>query len=199
MFSMRVLAATATATAALCLCLCLSMLPSAAAAESQQCDGSAASLYERPGQEDRLKPVAPLVSSLSDKLMDNYMLRRWDGTLGTYATHLEWMYQHAAVYTDAAKDGFRHYGEHNGITYEIDDELTKAGGGDGYFRLSGEIDIPPELLIAQVMDATSLGELDHTVMYMNFLHRYSADPRSRLCLWIAAPGFPFEWRMVVLP
>lgn len=46
------------------------------------------------------------------------------------------------------------------------------------------------------MDATSLGELDPTVMYMNFLHRYVEDPRSSLCLWIAAPGFPFQWRMV---
>jgi hypothetical protein len=162
---------------------------------NEDCANVEGSLYVKQGMEARLKPAAELASSLAEKLSDGHALRRWDGEMGNYKTHLDWMYEHAKIYADPAKQGFRHYGEHSGIVYEIDDALTAAAGGDGYFRLSGELDISPELLIAQVMDARSLGEMDPTVMYMHFLHRYAEDPRSRLCLWIAAPGFPFEWRM----
>ena len=162
----------------------------------QECE-STGSLFVREGQEERLKRTDRLLSNLNSngKLTDDAVLRRWDGELGNFQTHLNWMLEHAKSYTDVHKKGFRHYGQHNGITYEIEDELTKSGGGEGYFRLSGEVDISPELVIAQVMDAQSLGELDPTVMYMNFLHRYTTDRNSRLCLWIAAPGFPFQWRM----
>lgn len=176
--------------------LFVAVIVSVSSAAEKQCETDGFSLFVRDGMEARLKPTEGLVFAVSEKLRDGYMLKRWDGVLGTFDTHLDWMYQHAREHTDPAKDGFRPYGEHSGIIYEIHDELTKAGGGDGYFRLSGEIDVPPEALVAQVMDATALGELDPTVMYMHFLHRYNSDPRSRICLWIAAPGFPFEWRMV---
>lgn len=174
----------------------ITMLFTPGRAGVKQCNSTVSSLYVRKGQEKRLQPTEGLLAALASKQSDEYMLRRWDGVLGTFDTHLDWMYQHARRFTDPGTPGFRGYGTHSGIQYEINDELTKIGGGDGYFRLSGEIDIPPEGLIAQVMDSDALGELDPTVMYLNFLHRYSADPRSRMCLWIAAPGFPFQWRMV---
>lgn len=129
----------------------ISALIGSVAAEESQCAGGAALLYARAGQETKLKAAEALVASLSDKLSDEYMLKRWDDVDGTYAVHLDWMYRHARKYTDSAVEGFRHYGEHSGITYEINDALTERGGGDGYFRLTGEVDISAELLIAQVL------------------------------------------------
>mgnify|MGYP003386937695 CR=1 FL=1 len=155
----------------------------------EQCSGD---LFIRSGQEKKLESLK--LDSVTSKLSDDYQLKRWDGELGNYTTHLDWMYQHAKEYTSVDKEGFRPWGEDHGVKYEIHDDLTQAGGGDGYFRLNGEVDIPPELLIAQVLDAQSIGKLDPTVMYMNMLHTYG-DKKSKLCLWIAAPGFPFNWRM----
>lgn len=169
--------------------LMFTMAVPAAGDHNEQCSGD---LFILPGQEKRL--LALNLDSVTSKLSDDYQLRRWDGQLGNYTTHLDWMYTHAQEYSDPQKDGFRPWGKAHDVVYEIHDGLTKAGGGDGYFRLSAEVDISPQLLIAQVLDAQSIGKLDPTVMYMNMLHTYG-DLKSRLCLWIAAPGFPFSWRM----
>jgi hypothetical protein len=157
--------------------------------KSEQCSGD---VFVRPGLERKLSALK--LNSVTSKLSDDYQLRRWTGDTGNYETHLDWMHEHAKEYTRPDKDGFRPWGEAHGVKYEIHDEMTKTGGGDGYFRLSGEVDISPQLLIAQVLDAQSIGRLDPTVVYMNMMHTYG-DGRSRMCLWMAAPGFPFDWRM----
>lgn len=100
------------------------------------------------------------------------------------------MLAHVRDNTLQGAKGFRRYGETDGVLYEIHDNLTAAGNGAGYFRLSGELEVPPHHFASLLMDAPLLGEMDHTVRSLDFHVAYD-DGRTWLCYWRAAPGFPF--------
>jgi len=114
----------------------------------------------------------------------------WDGSNRTAYNHIEWALDHVRAHTLGDVSGFRDYGEHHGVTYEIHDGLTAAGEGAGYFRLSADLDVAPAAFASLVMDAPLIGEMDETVRALDFVTAYP-DGQTWLCYWRAAPGFPF--------
>jgi len=149
------------------------------------------SIMKKQGYEKQLKPAEDLALSLRDKLTDDYVLTRWNGVRGTVDDHANWMLDNIKSLCDSS--AFRPYGSIHGITYEIHDNLTKESDGDGLFRLRGVVDIPADVIVAMVLDPITRGLLDYTMMYINCVHRYT-DQKTKLCIWIAEPGFPFQWR-----
>lgn len=155
--------------------------------------------FVRQGYELKLKSLTDrLIRDLEEKgaFSDEYLFTHWDGTTtGKYNDHLEKMYDHVRAMTSEDAIGFSLGGIYDGldIQYELHEELTKQAGGVGYFRLSGDLDLPPQMFVAIMQSGEMLGRLDDTVRMMHMVHTFS-DKKSILSLWVAAPGFPFLWR-----
>jgi len=116
---------------------------------------------------------------------------RWDGVRGTAKEHLDWMYEHTKEFCDLNNvAGFVSVGSTKGIKFEKHEELSNQGDGYGYFRLSGEIDISPEMLCAIALNVETLGKLDKTVRHLHLVQKF--DSQNRLCFWTASPGLPFN-------
>mmetsp|Transcript_17046 Transcript_17046/g.33335 ORF Transcript_17046/g.33335 Transcript_17046/m.33335 type:complete len:308 (+) Transcript_17046:88-1011(+) len=136
--------------------------------------------------------VAPLLRKVSPKLMDDAIFTRWDGGRDTAEGHLDWMTEHARKYCDVDCPGFEPMGIVDSVVYEMHSGLTHQGNGNGYFRLSGEVDISAELITALALDVKTLISEDKTMRYVNIFHRFGKEDKTRLSFWVAAPGLPFN-------
>ena len=132
-------------------------------AEAREAALDAAS-YVRAGQEALVQRLSqPVKESLRSKLGQGVVLERWDGARGTAEEHASWMLSKTRELVSPDAPGFKPWGAHEGVTYEMHEVLSAEAGGAGLFRLSGTIEIPPELATALLMHAGYLGLMDETV------------------------------------
>jgi hypothetical protein len=132
-------------------------------AEAREAALDAAS-YARAGQEALVQRLSrPVKESLRGKLGQGVVLERWDGARGTAEEHASWMLLKTRELVAPDAPGFKPWGAHEGVTYEMHEALSAEAGGAGLFRLSGTIEIPPELATALLMHAGYLGLMDETV------------------------------------
>jgi hypothetical protein len=91
-----------------------------------------------------------------------------DGEQRTATGHFEHIL--ALVKDDTRDDapGFTKTGEKDGVLYEMHAEKTKAMGGAGYFRLTGEIQLDATTFVALMADPHSLYAMDKTIRLMDF-------------------------------
>lgn len=129
---------------------------------------------------------------------------RWDGNLATAQEHMYWMKGQAESFmSDERHSEYRLYGEHRGVEYFIHDEMTAAGKGYGFFKLTGTFDFEPKDLLACMFDFGLTVEMDDTVVLMKILATYyqndkteskAHNPFVTAAYWSNAPGFPFMYR-----
>ena len=100
---------------------------------------------------------------------------------------------HVKANTLDTSPGFARVGGSKGIVWEEHSQLTAASGGDGYYRLSGELSVPASLMTALLLDPTKTGCMDQTVATLDFFQ--PLDGTSWLAYWCAMPpGGLFAWR-----
>ncbi|GBG34293.1 Hypothetical Protein FCC1311_105162 [Hondaea fermentalgiana] len=142
--------------------------------------------------EDGETGIGPIERALKPKCRDDAVFKRWDGVEATAKDHLDWMRDHAREFADPDKAGFVPQGVKDGVVFEIHPEMTRQGNGNGYFRVSGEVDISPELVVALALDAETLIAEDKTMRYVKMIHSFGDSGQTHLGFWVAAPGLPFN-------
>jgi hypothetical protein len=128
--------------------------------------------------------LLPLINHTSHQTGDP-VLTRWDGMRGTPQELLGDMLLHVRDAVQAS--GFVPMGTHKGVKYEYSPTRTDKGFGNRYFRLSGELAIPPNLYVAALMHPTEVGACDATLR-MNRVLKDFQDNKTRLFHLIAETG-----------
>jgi len=148
--------------------------------------------------------VDPKYKRITDKLFqmafgqDDFKLKidekitAWDGTNRTARGHYEWMLDHIKTHIDADEE-YTYSGTKDGVVYDMHDKLTEEGGGAGYFRLRGEVEVDARTFAALMVEPEMLHRMDKTIKIMDFArtpsYRSSANQRIWLCYFRQAPGW----------
>lgn len=123
---------------------------------------------------------------------------RWDGVEGTAESHMDWLNDQArSLMSDERSSEYRAYGEKRGVKYFIHDEMTAKGGGYGFFKLEGTLQIEARDMVASMFDFHQTAESDETVVLMRNIKTYKEKgdgPFVAAAYWCNDPGFPFYYR-----
>jgi hypothetical protein len=108
------------------------------------------------------------------------LLTRWDGLQGS--AHELLADTLSTVRRAVDEPGFVHMNERHGVRYEYS-PARSATSGNRFFRLSGQVEIPPSLYVAGLMSCPDMGACDATLRFIRVLHDFDAKCRAfHLCL-----------------
>lgn len=141
-------------------------------------------MYTRANAESVKREVDGFASKFV--LPSDGVFTQWDGTKGTFSELMDRM---LAIVKQSCNET-EHWvklGVTHGITREYHPARTAQGNGNRYFRYTGLLKTPPQLLCASLLEPQALGEIDTSLRHARVLANLP-DGRCRVVTVCAEAG-----------